>query len=192
QPRNVDINGAVLDIAKLLRPTLGEQIEIDTILEQEVTTSYIDPSQLANSLLNMAINAPDAMTNGGKLLLETRNVVLDEAYARANADVRPGPYVMLAVSDTGSGILADVRDKVFEPFFTTKEVGKGSGLGLSMVYGFVKQSGGHIKIYSEEGHGTTIRLYLPPASGHAETPIRKLTQLISGTETEIGRASCRE
>jgi PAS domain S-box-containing protein len=183
QPRNVDINGVVVDIAKLLRPTLGEQIEIDAVLETEVTASYIDPSQLANSLLNMAINARDAMPNGGKLLLETRNVVLDEAYARANADVRPGPYVMLAVSDTGTGMPADVRDKVFEPFFTTKEVGKGSGLGLSMVYGFVKQSGGHIKIYSEEGHGTTIRLYLPPATGHAEAPVRKLTPLSSGTET---------
>jgi len=183
RPRNVDINGTIIDIAKLLRPTLGEQIEIDAILEREVTTSYIDPSQLANSLLNMAINARDAMPNGGKLLLETRNVVLDEAYARANADVRPGPYVMLAVSDTGTGMPADVRDKVFEPFFTTKEVGKGSGLGLSMVYGFVKQSGGHIKIYTEEGHGTTIRLYLPPASGHAETPVRKLTPPMSGTET---------
>jgi signal transduction histidine kinase/CHASE3 domain sensor protein len=183
QPRNVDINGVVLDIAKLLRPTLGEQIEIDAILVQEVATSYIDPSQLANSLLNMAINARDAMPNGGKLLLETRNVVLDEAYARANADVRPGPYVMLAVSDTGTGMPVEIRDKVFEPFFTTKEVGKGTGLGLSMVYGFVKQSGGHVKIYSEEGHGTTIRLYLPPATGHAETPVRTLAPLSSGTET---------
>ncbi len=154
QPRNVDINGTVLDIAKLLRPTLGEQIEINSILEQEVATSHIDPSQLANSLLNMAINARDAMPNGGKLLLETRNVVLDDAYAQANPDVKAGPYVMLAVSDTGTGMPQAVQDKAFEPFFTTKEVGKGTGLGLSMVYGFVKQSGGHIKIYSEEGHGT--------------------------------------
>jgi signal transduction histidine kinase len=135
QPRNVDINGAVQDIAKLLRPTLGEQIEIETILEHEAATSHIDPSQLANSVLNMAINARDAMPNGGKLLLETRNVVLDDAYAEANTEVRAGPYVMLAVSDTGTGMPADVRDKAFEPFFTTKEVGKGSGLGLSMVYG---------------------------------------------------------
>jgi signal transduction histidine kinase/CHASE3 domain sensor protein len=183
QPRNVDINGTIVDIAKLLRPTLGEQIEIETILEQAVATSHIDPSQLANSLLNMAINARDAMPNGGKLLLETRNVVLDEAYASENADVRPGPYVMLAVSDTGTGMPAEVRDKAFEPFFTTKEVGKGSGLGLSMVYGFVKQSGGHIKIYSEEGHGTTIRLYLPPADGHAETTVSAGTPASGGTET---------
>jgi PAS domain S-box-containing protein len=182
QPRDVDINSTVLDIAKLLRPTLGEQIEIEAILEREVTTSHIDPSQLAHSVLNMAINARDAMPNGGKLLLETRNVVLDEAYAKANEEVRPGPYVMLGVSDTGTGMSAAVRDKVFEPFFTTKEVGKGSGLGLSMVYGFVKQSGGHIKIYSEQGHGTTIRLYLPPARG--EVAAAPLAAPISGG-TEI-------
>ena len=183
QPRNVDINNTVLDVSKLLRPTLGEQIEIETMLAREVATSHIDPSQLANSLLNMAINARDAMPNGGKLLLETRNVVLDEAYARANTDVRPGPYVMLAVSDTGTGMPAEVRDQVFEPFFTTKEVGKGSGLGLSMVYGFVRQSGGHIKIYSEQGHGTTIRLYLPPATGRVETPVSATAPLSGGNET---------
>jgi signal transduction histidine kinase len=183
QPRNVDINSAVLDIAKLLRPTLGEQIEIETILEKETTASHIDPSQLANSVLNMAINARDAMPDGGKLLLETRNVVLDEAYAQANVDVRPGPYVMLAVSDSGTGMPADVRDKVFEPFFTTKEVGKGSGLGLSMVYGFVKQSGGHIKVYSEEGHGTSLKLYLPPAQGRVETAVSTIAPVSGGTET---------
>ncbi|HEY0911111.1 MAG TPA: CHASE3 domain-containing protein, partial [Bradyrhizobium sp.] len=183
QPRNVDINNAVLDIEKLLRPTLGEQIEIETILEPGNTTSHIDPSQLANSVLNMAINARDAMPDGGKLLLETRNVVLDEAYAEANADVRPGPYVMLAVSDTGTGMAAEIRDKVFEPFFTTKEVGKGSGLGLSMVYGFVKQSGGHIKIYSEAGHGTTIRLYLPPAQGSVEATPTASLPIDGGHET---------
>lgn len=183
QPRNVDINHAVLDIEKLLRPTLGEQIEIETILERGNTTSHIDPSQLANSVLNMAINARDAMPDGGKLLLETRNVVLDEAYAEANADMRPGPYVMLAVSDTGTGMPADIRDKVFEPFFTTKEVGKGSGLGLSMVYGFVKQSGGHIKIYSEPGHGTTIRLYLPPAAAGADAMLPAAAPIAGGSET---------
>jgi PAS domain S-box-containing protein len=183
QPRNVDINNAVLDVAKLLRPTLGEQIEIETVLEHGNTTSHIDPSQLANSVLNMAINARDAMPAGGKLLLETRNVVLDEAYAEANMEVRPGPYVMLAVSDTGTGMTAEIRDKAFEPFFTTKEVGKGSGLGLSMVYGFVKQSGGHIRIYSEEGHGTTIRLYLPPARGVADTTAQAAAPIAGGSET---------
>jgi signal transduction histidine kinase/CheY-like chemotaxis protein/CHASE3 domain sensor protein len=182
RPRNVDINGTVLDIAKLLRPTLGEQIEVNSILEQEVAAAHIDASQLANSLLNMAINARDAMPNGGKLLLETRNVVLDEAYAQGNPEVRPGPYVMLAVSDTGAGMSQDVLDKVFEPFFTTKEVGKGTGLGLSMVYGFVKQSGGHIRIYSEVGHGTTIKLYLPPAHGQAEPAPAPAAALAHGNE----------
>ena len=183
QPRNVDINGTVLDMAKLLRPTLGEQIEINSILEQEETTSHIDPSQLANSVLNLAINARDAMPEGGKLLLETRNVVLDEAYAAANPEVLPGPYVMLAVSDTGSGMSKAVQERVFEPFFTTKEIGKGSGLGMSMVYGFVKQSGGHIRIYSEEGHGTTIKLYLSPARRQAATASAAVAQLPRGSET---------
>jgi len=183
QPRNVDINSTVLDIAKLLRPTLGEQIEVNSILEQEVATAHIDASQLANSLLNMAINARDAMPNGGKLLLETRNVVLDEAYAQANPDVKPGRYVMLAVSDSGTGMSKEIQDKVFEPFFTTKEVGKGSGLGLSMVYGFVKQSGGHIRIYSEIGHGTTIKLYLPPARGPVEAVPAAAAPLSHGNET---------
>jgi len=183
QPRDVDVNATVLDIAKLLRPTLGEQIEVNSVLEQETATAHIDASQLANSLLNMAINARDAMPNGGKLLLETRNVVLDEAYAQANPEAKPGSYVMLAVSDTGAGMSQDVLDKVFEPFFTTKEVGKGTGLGLSMVYGFVKQSGGHIRIYSEVGHGTTIKLYLPPARGQVETAPAAAAALPHGNET---------
>ncbi|HVQ69862.1 MAG TPA: CHASE3 domain-containing protein [Bradyrhizobium sp.] len=183
QPRDVDVNATVLDIAKLLRPTLGEQVEVNSILEQETATAHIDASQLANSLLNMAINARDAMPNGGKLLLETRNVVLDEAYAQANPDAKPGPYVMLSVSDTGTGMSPDVLDKVFEPFFTTKEVGKGTGLGLSMVYGFVKQSGGHIRIYSEVGHGTTIKLYLPPARGQVEAAPAAASSLSLGNET---------
>jgi PAS domain S-box-containing protein len=183
RPRNVDINSTILDIAKLLRPTLGEHIEIDSILEQEVATAHIDASQLANSLVNMAINARDAMPNGGKLLLETRKVVLDEAYALANPDVIPGRYVMLAVSDTGTGMPAAVRDRVFEPFFTTKDSGRGSGLGLSMVYGFVKQSGGHIKVYSEEGHGTTLRLYLPPARVVEDVSAPPVAPILSGDET---------
>ncbi|MDA9531716.1 CHASE3 domain-containing protein [Bradyrhizobium sp. CCBAU 25338] len=183
EPRNVEINAAIADIAKLLRPTLGEQIQIETVLEQGAMTTHIDPSRLTNAVLNMAINARDAMPNGGKLLLETHRVVLDEAYAQANADVAPGPYIMLAVSDTGTGMSVEIQQKAFEPFFTTKEVGKGSGLGLSMVYGFVKQSGGHIKIYSEEGHGTTIKLYLPPGEGTAEVAASIAPQAEGGAET---------
>ncbi|WP_315720339.1 MULTISPECIES: CHASE3 domain-containing protein [unclassified Bradyrhizobium] len=169
-PRDSDVNSTILDIAKLLRPTLGEQIEINSILEEETLIAHIDSAQLANSLVNMAINARDAMPNGGKLLLESRRVELDEAYAAANAGVTPGSYVMVAVSDTGTGMSPEVRDRAFEPFFTTKGAGKGSGLGLSMVYGFVKQSGGHIKIYSEEGRGTTIRLYIPVPKGQPAIP----------------------
>jgi PAS domain S-box-containing protein len=183
QPRNVDINAMVLDIAKLLRPTLGEQIEIVSTLEKSVSTVCIDPSQLANALINLAINARDAMPNGGQILLETASIVLDEAYARGNPGVRPGAYVMIAVGDTGAGMSAEVRENVFEPFFTTKEPGKGTGLGLSMVYGFVKQSDGHIRIDSEEGHGTTIRLYLPAAVGCAEAVVPEVVATPGAGET---------
>jgi signal transduction histidine kinase/CheY-like chemotaxis protein len=169
QPRNTDVNALVIDAARLLRPTLGEQIEIESMLAHDSAPALIDPSQLSTAILNLALNARDAMPNGGKLTLETKNVVLDENYAGMNSEVNPGNYVMIAVSDSGEGIPAGLLEKVFEPFFTTKDVGKGSGLGLSMVYGFVKQSNGHIKIYSEEGHGTTVKLYLPQAAGIAET-----------------------
>ena len=183
QPHNVDINKAVLDIAKLIRPTLGQQIEIATVFGKDVKAAHIDPSQLANAVLNMAINARDAMPEGGRLLLETGNVVLGEADAAANPDIEPGAYVMLAISDTGSGMPTEVRDRVFEPFFTTKEVGKGTGLGLSMVYGFVKQSGGHIRVESEEGVGTTIRLYLPPAKEQPEAMAAGQAATAGGSET---------
>ncbi|WFU30272.1 ATP-binding protein [Bradyrhizobium brasilense] len=165
QPREANLNTLVQDTARLLRPSLGEQIEIDTALEPDAWPAFIDPNHMATALLNLAVNARDAMPDGGKLMLETSNVILDEVYAVANPDVRAGEYVMVAVSDTGGGIPAGIRDKVFEPFFTTKDTGKGTGLGLSMVYGFIKQSNGHLKIYSEEGHGTSIKLYLPRSSG---------------------------
>jgi signal transduction histidine kinase len=173
QPRSTDVNAMVIDVARLLRPTLGEQIEIESMLAHDAAPALIDPSQLSTALLNLALNARDAMADGGKLTLETRNVALDENYAAMNEEVRPGDYVMVAVSDTGEGIPKDLLQKVFEPFFTTKEVGKGSGLGLSMVYGFVKQSNGHVKIYSEEGHGTTVKLYLPQA---ASVPSPQVTE----------------
>ncbi|MGF6309642.1 signal transduction histidine kinase/ActR/RegA family two-component response regulator [Bradyrhizobium sp. i1.8.4] len=165
QPREANLNTLVQDTARLLRPSLGEQFEIETALESDAWPAFIDPSHMSTALLNLAVNARDAMPDGGKLMLETSNVILDEVYAAANPDVRAGEYVMVAVSDTGGGIPAAIRDKVFEPFFTTKDTGKGTGLGLSMVYGFIKQSDGHLKIYSEEGHGTSIKLYLPRSSG---------------------------
>ena len=164
QPREVDVNTLVIDTAKLLRPTLGEQIEIESVFADEACFATVDPNQLTTAILNLALNARDAMPNGGKLVLETGSAYLDENYASSNSDVQPGRYALIAVSDTGGGIPAAMLDKVFDPFFTSKGPGKGTGLGLSMVYGFVKQSAGHIKIYSEEGHGTTIRMYLPPGT----------------------------
>jgi PAS domain S-box-containing protein len=183
QPRETDINALVIDSAKLLRPALGERIEIESSLAENLWPALVDPTQLTTALLNLAVNARDAMPGGGKLTLETRNVVLDRSYTEANADVAPGNYVLVAVSDTGSGIPEAIRDKVFEPFFSTKEVGKGTGLGLSMVYGFVKQSGGHVKIYSEEGHGTTIRIYLPQAGAQAQAAAQVAPEIEGGCET---------
>ncbi len=167
QPREVDVNDLVVETVKLLKPTLGEHVEVEAVLKDDLPPALVDPSQLTTALLNMSLNSRDAMPHGGRLLIETGNVMLDEAYARENREVTPGRYVMLAVSDTGAGIPKDIQEKVFEPFFTTKAVGRGTGLGLSMVYGFVKQTGGHVKIYSEEGQGTTIKLYLPPSLGDA-------------------------
>ncbi len=167
QPREVDVNSLVTQVANLLRPTLGEQIEIHMVLAGDTSRALIDPSQLSNAVLNLALNARDAMPDGGKLTIETCNVLLDEDYVSTNSDVAAGNYVLVAVTDSGHGIPAAILNNVFEPFFTTKDVDKGSGLGLSMVYGFVKQSNGHIKIYSEEGHGTTVRIYLPQATGVA-------------------------
>jgi PAS domain S-box-containing protein len=161
QPRVVNLNEIVLETDHLLRRTLGEQVELETSPERKIWLTMVDPAQLQAALINLAVNARDSMTQGGKLTIETGNVVLDEHYARQNEDAKPGAYVLLAVSDTGSGIPAAILDRVFEPFFTTKETGKGTGLGLSMVYGFIKQSNGHVKIYSEVGHGTTVKLYLP-------------------------------
>jgi PAS domain S-box-containing protein len=167
EPREIDVNALIIDTTKLLRRTLGEQVDIRSAFEDEACLAVVDPNRLANALLNLALNARDAMPQGGRLMIETATVILDEGYIGMHDDVPPGPYAMIAVSDTGVGIAADMLDKVFDPFFTSKGPGKGTGLGLSMVYGFVKQSAGHIKIYSEQGHGTTIRMYLPPASGAA-------------------------
>ncbi len=177
QPREIDVNALVLEIAKLLHPTLGEHIEIRPLLATDAWTALVDPNQLTTAILNLSLNARDAMPTGGKLTLETNNVYLDEGYAGMHSEVTVGNYVMIAVSDTGSGIPAAHLEKVFDPFFTTKDVGKGTGLGLSMVFGFVKQSNGHIKIYSEEGHGTTVKIYLPRATGLDLTAAEEMVSL---------------
>ena len=169
RPREVDLNALVTEAANLLPPALGENVEVHLMLAADASRALIDPCQFKNTIRNLALNARDAMVNGGKLTIETGNAVLDDNYASMNGDVIAGNYVMVAVTDSGHGIPACILDHVFEPFFTTKEVGKGSGLGLSMVYGFVRQSNGHIKIDSEEGLGTTVRIYLPQAVGAAES-----------------------
>ncbi len=167
QPQAVDANALVGGMIDLLGRTLGETIEIKTSSALGLWRAKVDPGQLENALLNLAINARDAMPEGGTLVIEAGNASLDEAYPRNYADVTPGDYVSLAVSDSGSGMSPEVLGHALEPFFTTKEVGEGSGLGLSMVYGFAKQSGGHVAIYSEEGHGTTVKLYLPRTGADA-------------------------
>ena len=139
----------------------AKSVAIETVLAGGLWQTRVDANQLENALLNLAVNARDAMPNGGKLTIETANAYLDEAYAASHAEVTAGQYVMLAVTDTGTGMSPEVISKVFEPFFTTKPLGQGTGLGLSMVYGFVKQSGGHVAIYSEPGQGTTVKIYLP-------------------------------
>jgi CheY-like chemotaxis protein len=145
----------------LLRRALGDEVELETIVSGGLWNTLIDPGQLENAILNLAINARDAMAGQGRLTMEAGNAVLDDDYARQHEDVRAGQYVMVAVSDTGCGMSRDIVERVFEPFFSTKAEGKGTGLGLSMVYGLIKQSNGHINIYSEPGEGTTIKLYLP-------------------------------
>lgn len=160
-PRSTNIGRTIQDMTDLLRRTLGESIEVECVVAGGLWNTLIDPSQVENAILNLSINARDAMPSGGKLTLEVANAFLDDAYAAQHIEVSPGQYVMVAVSDTGSGMSDDTIARAFEPFFTTKPEGRGTGLGLSQVYGFVKQSGGHIKIYSELGQGTTIKLYLP-------------------------------
>jgi PAS domain S-box-containing protein len=170
QPIAFDLNEVVSGMTGLLRRTIREDIEMSVIPAARLSPVLADQSQLENAILNLAINSAHAMPNGGKLILETENISLDDEYAAQNLDVKPGDYAMLAVSDSGAGMAPEVVERAFEPFFTTKPVGAGSGLGLSQVYGFVKQSGGHIKIYSELGHGTTIRLYLPAVAQQTAAP----------------------
>ncbi|MFB2601606.1 response regulator, partial [Rhizobium phaseoli] len=145
----------------MLRRALGEEIEVETIVSGGLWNTFADPVQIENALLNLAINSRDAMDGAGRLTIEVGNAFLDDSYSRTHPEVKAGQYVVLAVTDTGSGMTEEVKEQAFEPFFSTKPEGKGTGLGLSMVYGFVKQSGGHVKIYSQTGEGTTIKLYLP-------------------------------
>ncbi|MEN3296842.1 MAG: hypothetical protein V7642_6095 [Burkholderiales bacterium] len=183
-PVVVSLGRIVRGMDEMLRQALGEAVEIETVIAGGLWTTQVDPHQLENAILNLAINSRDAMQARGKLTIEVGNSMLDDEYVRSQPDVAAGQYVMLAVSDTGSGMAAEVMERAFEPFFTTKADGEGTGLGLSMVYGFVKQSGGHIKIYSEVGHGTTIRMYFP-RSFEAETAMHSHPSeaVAGGTET---------
>lgn len=164
-PRVLDINKLIVAISDLLTRTLGENVQLETISGAGLWNVEVDASEMESTLLNLALNARDAMPDGGKLTIETGNAYLDEEYCRKHEGIAPGQYILIAVSDSGAGMSAETIDRAFEPFFTTKEAGKGTGLGLSQVYGFMKQSGGHVKIYSEPGEGTTIKLYLPRRDG---------------------------
>ncbi len=166
-PKPIDLNALVGGMVDLMRRSLGSMVEIEPRLAEGLPMIMVDPGQVENALLNLSVNARDAMLQGGRLVIETALAEIDEEYATAYADALPGSYVTLSVTDTGTGMSPDVRQRAFEPFFTTKGPGAGSGLGLSMVYGFVKQSGGHVQLYSEIGLGTTVRLYLPAQNGDA-------------------------
>ncbi len=186
QPLPTDVNALVAGMEQLMRRTLGEHIAIGIRTAGDLRPARVDPGQLEAAVVNLAVNARDAMPRGGRITIETANVELDDGYAAMNTDVTPGEYVMVAVGDTGTGMAPEVVARAFEPFFTTKEQGRGTGLGLSMVYGFVKQSGGHVRIYSELGVGTVVRLYLPRSEIAAEAsvvPHKPQGDLPTGAET---------
>jgi two-component system cell cycle sensor histidine kinase/response regulator CckA len=187
EPKVVNLNGIVLDSEKMLSRIIGEDIEVTTALTEDLVPVMVDPGQIEQVIVNLCVNARDAMPDGGKLTIETANVTLDEAYTRRRLTVTPGDYVMLAVSDTGIGMTKEVKQHLFEPFFTTKELGKGTGLGLATCYGIVKQSGGNIWVYSEPGQGTTFKIYLPQVDRKAETLPRRdeVGYLPGGTETVL-------
>jgi len=184
RPVVVNLAAMVRGADDLLRRLLGETIEIETVVAGGLWNTQVDPHQLENVLLNLAINARDAMRQGGKLTLELANAMLDDHYVRSLTDVPAGQYVMLGITDTGTGMSEEVLERAFDPFFTTKPEGEGTGLGLSMAYGFVKQSGGHIRIYSEVGHGTTVRIYLPRSLTESQATVsRRNMPLMGGKES---------
>ena len=195
QPKMLQLNAIVADVDKMLRRLIGEDIDLLTLLEPSLGQIKADPGQIEQVILNLAVNARDAMPQGGKLTIETANVYLDNQYARRHTAIQPGHYVMLAMSDTGCGIDAETQVRMFEPFFTTKEQGKGTGLGLSTVYGIVRQSGGHLWVYSEVGKGTTFKIYLPRIDGPteggeardapAELPLGRETVLLTEDEEQV-------
>jgi signal transduction histidine kinase/DNA-binding response OmpR family regulator len=184
-PKVVNVGRLIRGMDEMLRRTIGEGVEIETIVSGGLWNSLIDPMQIENALLNLAINARDAMEGFGKLTIEAGNAYIDDTYARLHDDVQPGQYVALSVTDSGSGMSPELMAKVFEPFFSTKPEGKGTGLGLSMVYGFVKQTGGHVKVYSELGHGTTVKMYLPRAMQQEDVEVERFDGPVEGGQETI-------
>src|SRR5690606_36820808 len=170
EAKNIDLNRLVAGMSDLLNRTLGENIRVETVLAAGLWPTFADANQVENVLLNLVVNARDAMPNGGSLSIDTANSYLDEAYPRRFGNVDPGQYVLLSVTDTGTGIPPDILENVFAPFFPTKGTGVGSGLGLAIVHGFVKQSQGHVRIYSELGQGTTVKIYLPRSTDAEDVP----------------------
>ena len=203
QPRPIDCNELVAGMSGIVRPAVGENIAVETVLAGGLWRINVDPDRLESALLNLVINARDAMTTGGKLTIETANVHLDPLYAARHDEVIEGRYVLIAVTHSGTGMASDVAARAFEPFYTTKGIGQGTGLGLSQVFGFVKQSGGHVKLYSEVGHGTSVKIYLPcfvdeglpqyeRSASHVALPraLHEETILIVEDEADVRAYSC--
>jgi CheY-like chemotaxis protein/two-component sensor histidine kinase len=184
EPRVIDLNDIVQNLDKMLRSLISENIDLKTHFAKDLQATRADPTQVEQVIMNLAINARDAMPEGGTLTIETSNATLDAEYAARHVSVLPGPYVMLAVTDTGCGMDEDTKARIFEPFFTTKPAGRGTGLGLSTVYGIVKQHGGNIWLYSEPGKGTTFKVYMPAVGGAAEAAVAAAPAAIQGKGLE--------